>query len=110
MPEAIAPAKRESFPNISDDKSEIIKLHEFNDNAISPLEVIDKIDVSELLVSPLSDRECIFDAIIRDSYDLSEYFHSGTVNNLTIPMRQKLRIVLDYAKYPFYLFVRLEVH
>ena len=85
LPEAIAPAKRESVPNISDGKGKIIKLYEFNANTISPLEVVDKMDITEFIELPLS--ECIFDAIIRDPYDLSEYFRNGTVNNLTIPMR-----------------------
>ena len=37
--EAIAPAKRQSVPSISDGKGKIIKLHEFKDNTIIPLEV-----------------------------------------------------------------------
>ena len=110
LPEAIAPAKRESVPNISDGKGKIIKLYEFNATTINPLEVIDKIDIAEFIVSPLSDPECIFDAVIRDPYDLSEYFHNGTVNNLIIPMRQKIAHSMEYTRYPFYLFPRLEVH
>ena len=90
LPEAIAPAKRESVPNISDGKGKIIKLYEFNANTINPLEIVDNMDIAEFIVSPLSDPECIFYAIIRDPYDLSEYFRNGTVNNLTIPMRQKI--------------------
>ena len=46
--------------------------------------------LAELFISSLSDPECIFDAIIRDPYYLSQYFHNGTVDNLTIPMRQKI--------------------
>ena len=34
--------------------------------------IIDKMDIAEFIVSLLSDPECIFDAIIRDPYDLSE--------------------------------------
>ena len=45
--EAIVPAKRQSVPSISDGKGKIIKLHEFNDNTTIPLEVIDKMDVTE---------------------------------------------------------------
>ena len=90
LPEAIAPAKRQFVPSISDGKGKIIKLHEFNDNTIIPLEVIDKMDVTEFIVSQQQDPECIFDAIIRDPFDLSEYFHNGKVNYLTIPMRQKI--------------------
>ena len=86
----MTPATRQSVPSISDGKGKIIKLHEFNDNTIIPLEVIDKMDVIEFIVSPRQDPECIFDAIIRDPFDLSEYFHNGKVNNLTIPMRQKI--------------------
>ena len=82
--EAIAPAK------ISDGKGKIIKLHEYNDNTVIPLEAIDKMDVTEFIVSPRQDPECIFDAMIRDPFDLSEYFHNGKVNYLTIPMRQKI--------------------
>ena len=76
LPEAIAPAKRESVQYIYDGKGKIIKLYEFNANTISPLEVVDKMDITEFIESPLS--ECIFDAIIRDPYDLSEYFRNGT--------------------------------
>ena len=54
------------------------------------MEVVDKMDIAEFSVSPLSDPECIFNAIIRDPYDLSEYFRNGMVNNLTIPMRQRI--------------------
>ena len=64
LPEAIAPAKRESVPNISDSKGKIIKLHEFNANTISPLGVVDNMNIAEFIVSPLSDPEYIFDAII----------------------------------------------
>ena len=39
LTEAIAPAKRDSVPNISDGRGKIIKLHEFNADTISPLEV-----------------------------------------------------------------------
>ena len=109
LPEAIAPAKRESVPNISDGKGKIIKFYEFNANTISPLEVVDKMDITEF-IELLSDSECVFDAIIRDPYDLSEYFHIGTVNNFTIPMRQNIAHSIGLYEIPFFLFVRLEVH
>ena len=59
-------------------------------------------DVTEFIVSPRRDPECIFDAIIRDPFDLSEYFHNGKVNNLTIPMRQKIAHSIYCLRYPFY--------
>ena len=71
-------------------EKKIIKLYEFNTNSISPLEIVENMDIAEFIVSPLSDPECIFDAIIRDLYDLLEYLRNGTVNNLTIPMWQKI--------------------
>ena len=45
LQEVIAPAKREFGLNISDGKGKRIKLHEFSDNTIIPLEVIDTMDV-----------------------------------------------------------------
>ena len=52
-------------PNISDGKGKIIKF-EFNDDTIIPLKVIEKMDITESIVSPPSDLECIFEEIIRD--------------------------------------------
>ena len=40
----------------------MVKSLKFNANTISPLEVVDKMDITEFIESPLS--ECIFDAII----------------------------------------------
>ena len=45
-------------------------------------------------------QKCILDAIIRDPYDLSEYFHNGRVNNLTIPMWQKIAHSIEFYEIP----------
>ena len=93
--EAIAPAMRQSVPSISDGKGLIIKLHDFNDN-----DPIGSYRQNGFIVSPRRDPECIFDAIIRDPFDLSEYFHSCKVNNLTIPMRQKIALSIGLYEIP----------
>ena len=88
--EAIAPGKRQSVPCIYDGKGKINKNQEFNDNIIIPLKVIDKKDVTEFIVSPRRDRECKFDAIIRDPFDLSEYFHM--VKSIILQSQRGLRL------------------
>ena len=110
FPEAIAPARRESVLNISHGKGKSLNFMSLMPIPLALLEVVDNMDIAEFIVSPLSDPECIFNAIIRDPYDLSEYFRNVTVNNLTIPMRQKIAHSIGLYEYPFYLFLRVEVH
>ena len=75
-----APAKRESVLSDSDGKSKVIKLNEFNDNTLIPLESIHV---------PM-DAECVFDGILRDPQDFSQFLLNSSFNNFTIEMRQRL--------------------
>ena len=88
LPQAITHAKIQFVPNVSDGKGKFIKLYELDVNTISPLEVVDKMDITEFIESPIS--KYIFYAIIRDPYYWSGHFRNGTVNNLTILMRLKI--------------------
>ena len=57
----------------------VIKLNEFNDNTLIPLESIEKrIDI-----------ECIFDCILRNPLDHSKILLNSSLNNFTIEMRFK---------------------
>ena len=75
-----APAKRESVLSDSDGKSKVIKLNEFNNNTLIPLESIHV---------PM-DAECVFDGILRDPQDFSQFLLNSSFNNFTIEMRQRL--------------------
>ena len=66
--------KRVSDPNVSG-KGKVIKLYELNDSTVTLLEVMtydSRMDTDSRV--PISNPECIFNGIIRNPYDLSDYF------------------------------------
>ena len=75
-----APAKRESVLSDSDGKNNVIKLNEFNNNTLIPLE---SIHVS-------MDADYAFDGIPRDPQDFSQFLLNSSFNIFTIEMRQRL--------------------
>ena len=80
FPSSQLPAKRESVLSDSNGKSKVIKLNEFNDNTLIPLESIHV---------PM-DAECVFDGILRDPQDFSQFLLNSSFNSFTIEMRQRL--------------------
>ena len=76
----VTPAKRESVLSGADGKGKIIKLNEFNDNTLIPLEPTDT----------RMDTECVFDRILRNPLGRSEILPNSSFNNFTIEMRLKL--------------------
>ena len=78
--DTVTPAKRESVLSGADGKGKIIKLNEFNDNTLIPLEPTDT----------RMDTECVFDRILRNPLGHSEILPNSSFNNFTIEMRLKL--------------------
>ena len=78
--DTVTPAKRESVLSGADGKGKIIKLNEFNDNTLIPLEPTDT----------RMDTECVFDRILRNPLGRSEILPNSSFNNFTIEMRLKL--------------------
>ena len=64
----------------ADGKRKVIKLNEFNDNTLIPLEPTDT----------RMDTECVFDRILRNPLGHSEILPNSSFNNFTIEMRLKL--------------------
>ena len=78
--DTVTPAKRESVLSGADGKGKIIKLNEFNDNTLYPLEPTDT----------RMDIECVFDGILRNPFGSSEILPNSSFNNFTIEMKWKL--------------------
>ena len=76
----VTPAKRESVLSDTDGKGKVIKLNEFNDNTLIPLESIET----------RMDTECVFDCMLRNPLDHSEIVPNYSLNNFSIEMRCKL--------------------
>ena len=78
--DTVTPAKRESVLSGADGKKKIIKLNEFNDNTLIPLEPTDT----------RMDTECVFDCVLRNPLGRSGILLNSSFNNFTIEMRLKL--------------------
>ena len=77
--DTVTSAKRESVLSGADGKWKIIKLNEFNDNTLIPLEPTDT----------RMDTECVFDCVLRNPFGRSEILPNSSFNNFTIEMRLK---------------------
>ena len=78
--DTVTPAERESVLSGPDGKGKIIKLNEFNDNTLIPLEPTDT----------RMDTECVFNCVLRNPLGRSEILLNYSFNNFTIEMRLKL--------------------
>ena len=64
----------------ADGKGKIIKLNEFNDNTLIPLEQ----------TNTRMDTECVFDCVLHNPLGRPEIHPNSSFNNFTIEMRLKL--------------------
>ena len=78
--DTVTAAKRESVLSGADGKGKIIKLNEFNDNTVIPLEPTDT----------RTNTECVFDRILRNPLGHSKIPPNSSFNNFTNEMYLKL--------------------